>query len=338
MFDLNLNNNHKMHVNEFIWSEIKLIIVKNTKLNNTEKEKILSFLNMFDKKELDKDILKYLLSELNPFSSELKSLFKILNLFLEINDSEFNKELLSKTEKLSEIHKQNDLLIFIWIKLKVLQFEHDEYLDVEYAKFLQKVFTEHCPLTGKIDKFSEVTGIILKPKWEIWNSDIFKEPLKKIITECKFRYEIKLILAKIYFHKYEYDKSLQMLNEIKVAENIKRYVKSRTVNLPDKEYFSYADYIDTIQIIAIIQSIKGEDRNAYKNADFVLKNLPNFNTPDKDIYQKIFYMDSYFIRMRYNIKNGNKGKVLKDYTQVRDLIEISDWNDRYKDVTEYLEN
>ncbi len=328
-----------MQINEFIWSEIKQI-VRSTNFDNTEKEKVLSFLSMFEEKTLNKNILNHLLAELKPFSNNLKYLFDVLNLLIEINDSEFNKELLSKTKKLLETHKQSDLLRFIWIKLKVLQFKHDEYLDTKYADFLQKVFTEHCPLTGKIDKFSEVTGIILKPKWEIWNSDIFEEPLRQIVSECKYRYEIKLILARMLFYNSKYDEAFTLLNNIAkspLAINFKKRNVNKNVTFPDTEYFSYADYIDTIQTIAIIQSIKGEDEAAFKNADFVLNNLPDFNTPDKGMYQKIFYMDSYFIRMRYNLKNGNNNEIINDYNEVKKLTDISDWNKRYNDVAEYLD-
>jgi hypothetical protein len=323
-----------MTIKELINRELFATAQKALKGQNTNaKDDFLSFLKSADLSDANQ--LQQILEKDYVKENRFLNLVFVKQVELLILDSKGDYNEVLKKIKDKELNFGIDKLL--WIKNKLLYFKNEEYLDFKYSEFLKKVFSDEFSEFVKDNELFNELGIIIKPRSYNWNKDIFLNVFESASKQFSSNTKIRWIAGRINFMDENYDAALEYVTSIYNDYKNKQW-KYRFYDTDSIE-FTYYDFIDIVQTLAIISSLKGDCEKACEYAEKVLNNLPLFRFPAimQRLYEKIHFMDSYFVRMRCNMLRNNHKRVLEDYEKVKDVFEISDWKEWYADVLEYIE-
>ena len=323
-----------MTIKDFINTELLAIAKKAIQYHAEASDKVIKELSSLDLSDID--VLKeFVNSEALSDSNNLFFRFKdSVEAIIKLNEPEGYLEILSKIESMIKSDKTNKIYPLLWIQSKLYYFRHDEYLDSEYKDFLENVFDKYPDFVKDEELFNDLK-IILIPKSKDWNPDIFKELFNGAAEKFPENTKIRWIAGQISYRIHEYENALSHVKEI--------YDIHKNNKWPDKRYdpyrntFTYYDFIDIVQTMGIINSLTGNTNEAMKNAGFVLNNLPDFDFPlPQELFSKIHFMDSYFVRMRCNMLSENIEEVMNDYNDVKNFLKFSDWKEWYADVMDFI--
>lgn len=328
-----------MRINEFINQELKNIASQELKnlVRFEEEKELIRVLNSISLEDELGNIEEYILViKSSSILNHLKNFNFILDILLKVYDFEFCEDSFKEIEQNMKNNPKIRIYPLLWIYYKVNFFRNDEYLDSEFADFLKNIFIEYDYLINLDDFLYETNVLIIKPSWEKWMKEIFANVFELASKKYPNKYAFKSILAKIYFQNEEYLLSLSHLAPII------QFVNSVPENKKDKTIidfeFPYIEYLDAIQLAGIIHHKLGEQNKAMYYVNYVLNNLPiiNFNKGEEE--EVSMYIDSFFIRMHSNAQKNKNEKVLQDYEKVKGYLSCGDWENKYTDVINYINN
>jgi hypothetical protein len=323
-----------MTIKELINKELLATAQTALKGQNTDaKDDFLSFLKSADLSDAN-ELRKILGMPYVKANSDLQVVFvKQVELLILDSKGDYNEVL----KKIKDKNLNSGINKLLWIKNKLLYFKNEEYLDFKYSEFQKKVFYDEFSEFVKDNELFNELGIIIKPRSYNWNKDIFLKVFVSASKQFPSNTKIRWIAGRINFMDENYDAALEYVTSIYNDYKNKQW-ENRSYD-PDSVEFTYYDFISIVQTLAIISSLKGDREKACEYAEKVLNNLPLFRFPAimQKLYEKIHFMDSYFVRMRCNMLRNNHKRVLEDYEKVKDVFEVSDWKEWYADVLEYIE-
>lgn len=273
------------------------------------------------------------LVETDEHFSKLKNLGFLLENLRMISDNEYSSGVLESFEISMRQKPSNRLYPLFWIYQKLYSFEEDEYIDKEYADFIARIIENYDYLIKLEDFLFETYLLLSKPRWEKWSKDIFEPVFHLAAEKYPAKHAFKMALGFIYFQNKDYTTALPIFETI-VHTVEKENKGTNTIGDPE---FPYIDYLDCVQYTGIIHHILGDQDKSMKYINYVLNNLPivHFDEDEKEMWG---YVDSFFLRMRHNINEKNKEKVLEDYNLVKDFLSFGDWEEEYADVISYVSN
>lgn len=316
-----------MKTHEFITTEIKTAAISEIRKTYEQNEQpiLIDSLNHFFQNNIsglsDLEELKELANSNNKLGS-LKSINYIIQL---IQQSPINPEAtLQAIEQSMKNAPSNRLYPLFWVSQKVDMFHTDEYLDSEYAAFLETTFTSYGYLF-ELDDFITSTGILLYQ--QLANTQEYELFQKVFLTASALypqKHPLKKMLARFYYEKNDYSLALECLEQL-IQD--KHTIRSE----------SYLDeHLDTIQLAGVVNYKMGNFQKAMNLINYVIDNIPKWEDNNTMVYETLSYIDAYLYRMRYNISKGNASQVEKDYKDVKLDLPYSDWEHNHPDVYSYV--
>jgi hypothetical protein len=335
-----------MKLQEFITKELKGIAESDIKRSfNNEKvrviiERVNSLLAETEAIENYKERLTILqndelLSSFNWFKWHVEQLVKINecygNLIDKPSDFFIETDIINVIE-LIKSQPRNRLAPYFWIIYNLESFNVRESFKREIASFYQELFEKYGYFI-ELDDFLTETDL-LNPNYFIENveEDYFVPVFQKAIEKYPQKLALKKSLALIFYKNKNYKSSLEIFKSI--CDQIES--KSKILSVIREDYFYNNDFLDTMEYIALNYEKLGETEEVPYYVNYVLENLPSVSSsggeePQKDIYS---FMNSFFLRMRINLRKGEYQKVKEDYQTILPFLDIDSehWYDEYRDV------
>ena len=274
-------------------------------------------------------------AKLGKAGAQLSAGYKvIIDLLIKDYDRYFDKNDLIRIEQGLKNDPTNRIYPLLWVFCKKSLFDSDEYLDNEYAQFIDRIVEEYDYLVN-LDDFFYSTGILLiKHIWERWESDIFLPVFEKASSRYPDKYEFRRILAYIHYRTKDYDEALSVLNSI--ITSVEEEAKAKKDYSIGSAEFPYFDYLDVVQLTGMIHYALGDPEKAMVNINYVLDNLPVIITKDGEEPEIMSFVDSFMIRMHHSIKTGNQEQFVKDYKTIKGVLFLHDWENEYPEVFNYI--
>lgn len=260
--------------------------------------------------------------------TKLKLTCFILDQLTKIDKFEFSLSDLKIIEKRIEAKPENKLLHLLWVYQQLNIFKEEEFFETEVIDFFKLLFNDYVYLVELEDFFVETrisTEILYQER--LRNSN---ELLHPVFVEAVYKYPVNLYIKKtlgyICYFKGAYSESLNILNSL--IDNIQKYDIS----------IDEMDYLEMIEYSALNYDKLGDDRKVSECVEYVLSNLPvGIFLDGKEEEIASYAKDSFFLRMRLNMKRDNKQKVLDDYCRVKEDLHWGGWGNDYADVMKYAE-
>lgn len=321
-----------MKIQEFINQEFKEIVVNelNQTIDLQQRESLITKSDTFDLGEdfdnLD-DIIELfekeeVLSKLKFSGFILEQIFKIDDLEYSLNDLDsINKQILNRPT--------NKLLPLLWVYQQINVFKEEEFFEKEVAEFLELLFEKYNYLVEFEDFFKE-TGIRYEILWQerLRNSNEILFPIfQKAVQRYPGNIYLKKILGFIRYFNGAYSESVDILNFVL------KTIKENDLSIDELVYLEILEYQ------AMNYDKLGDEDKVSEYVEYILSNLPKASFDDGDIEIVDWTIDTFFLRMRLNMKKEDKQKVLEDYERVKEgVIEkvLEEYGNKYPDVIEYV--
>lgn len=232
---------------------------------------------------------------------------------------------LKKVNELIQSQPGNRLLPFFWIIINIESFAAEESFKREMTSFYNVIFEKYGYLID-LENFLEETCLV-NPNFYIGNaeSDYFIPVFQKAVEKFPEKLALKKSLALLLYNNQDYNGTIEILKSI-------HYKIKNTIEIEgniSQDYFYSFDYIDSMQLLALSFEKLGDYEQVPYCLNFVFNNLDQYVDPD------IFsYMDSFFLRMRINLRKGEFQKVKTDYQTILPFLDIDSehWYEEYGDV------
>ena len=170
-----------MRTYEFIDIELRKQAIEELKNNNKIKEQS-KLIDVLETNSIGKEleaIYDYVIAiKQHDEFNNLKNFTFILDLLKKVDELEMEISELKEIERRMKYNPKNKIFPFLWIKYKVSFFEDDEYLDFDYAKFINNIINNYDYLINLEDFFFETQVLFIKPLWETWDKSIFSSVFK----------------------------------------------------------------------------------------------------------------------------------------------------------------
>jgi len=237
---------------------------------------------------------------------------------------------LKKVNELIQLQPGNRLLPFFWIIINIESFAAEESFKREMVSFYNVIFEKYGYLID-LENFFEETCLV-NPNFFIRNAecDYFIPVFQKAVERFPEKLALKKSLALLLYNNQDYRGTIEILKST-------HYQIQNTTELPEnirQDYFYSFDYIDSMQLLALSFEKLGDYEQVPYCLNFVFNHLDQYVEPD------IFsYMDSFFLRMRINLRKGEYQKVKEDYQTIKDFLDIDaeHWIDEYGDVLNQID-
>lgn len=218
----------------------------------------------------------------------------------------------------------NRLYPLLWISQKVELFHTSEYLDSEYAAFLETVISSYGYLF-ELDDFITVTGILLYEQLAYTcEYEMFQKVFLKASTLYPNKHPLKNMLARFYYKNNDYSLALECLEQL-----------VHDKHTPGCECY-FEEHLDSIQLAGIINYKLGNIERAMIQINYVIDNIPKWEYNNTIVYETLSFIDAYLYRMRYNISKGNASQVEDDYEQIKLDLSYSNWEYSHPDVSDFI--
>jgi tetratricopeptide (TPR) repeat protein len=280
------------------------------------------------------------LSSLKSFKWHVEQLVKINEYYGNLLDKPSDLFIETDIKNVIELIKSqpvNRLIPFFWIIYNLESFNARESFNREIASFYKEVFEKYGYFIDLDDFLTETD--LLNPNYFIENveEDYFVPVFQKAIDRYPQKLALKKSLAIIFYKNQNYKSSLEIFKSI--CDQIES--KSKILNVIREDYFYNNDFLDTLEYIALNYEKLGETEEVPYYVNYVLENLPSLSSsegeePQKDIYS---FINSFFLRMRINLRKGEYQKVKEDYQTVKAFMDIDPqhWYDEYGDVLNQMD-
>jgi len=302
---------------EFIVNELKAAAigeVKNTYPPNEQPMLIDEIIQAFDSDFPDVKTL----ANHNKIIGSLKIIRYILNLMDQDDGTiqDLEQKLINEP--------RNKLYQLLWIEQKVEAFQYDEYLDSEYATFLETI-TASYGCFFELDDFITSTEIILYEQLaNTQEYEMFQKVFLKASAMYPNKHPFKKMLARLYFKNNDYFPALECIEQL-----------IHDKHTPGCEC-DFEEQLDAIQLAGIINYKLGNIERAMIQINYVIDNIPKWEDNNKKVSNKLSFIDAYLYRMRYNIGKGNASQVMDDFNQVEMELFYSDWEHTHPDVFDFI--
>ncbi|NLD49196.1 MAG: hypothetical protein GX660_18705 [Clostridiaceae bacterium] len=326
-----------MKTNEFIIQELKSLSIKEIKNLFSDKEQtdlLETITQVFDINGIaDIEILSASITQ-NEKLSSLKILNFNVEQLLKVNDLDFLQADFQIIEQRMSNDPKNRIYPLLWILHKINTFETDEYLDSEYADFLKTVFEKYDFIVNLDDFLFESRILLIKPSWEVWEKEIFQPVFEIASNKYQKKYAFRKILAYVYFQNEDYKAALKCLEQI--MNSIKNELSEREDKSIGDIEFPYFEYLDAVQLSGIIHYTLGDHEKAMQLLNFVINNLPKIEFENGEEDEILSYIDSFILRIHYNIQKNKTDDVIHDYKRIKEYLCWGDWENEYPDVFKYI--
>jgi len=273
------------------------------------------------------------LSTLKTFRWHIEQLARISTYYGTIIDLPSDAFIETDIKKVNELilsQPGNRLLPLFWLIYKMESFKASESFTREIVSFYETIFEEYGYLV-EIDDFFKKTNLLYQ-SCLVENPDggCFIPVFQKAIEKFPKKLVLKLSLARFLHDNQNYNGSVEVLKSIcNQTENL--------VKFPDKttqDSFIYDDYIYAKQFLAINYDKMGEIDEVQYYADSVISYF--YQSGEEDI---LSYSDSFLLRMRINLNNGENQKVIEDYQVIKSCLDMAPeyFQDEYGDVLNFAE-
>jgi hypothetical protein len=320
-----------MKLHEFINQEFKQVAAKEiNQLFDAEQSK--SLCNKIDAIVLDPELeeIENLagLFDQDKDLRKLKNAAFVLDKLVKLNDLEFSPKELEYVKNRMNSRPDDRLLPLLWIYGQIYIFENEECFESEVAGFFKLLF-EKFRFLVEIDNFFEETRI----NEEVLNAERLRnsnEFLYPVFADAVDRYpenlHIRRILGYICYYKGTYTESIDHLNRVI------RIIREKDLLMDELDYPKIMEYL------ALNYDKLGDDEKVSECVENVLSNLPLAVYSDgSEAEASDPAIPSFFLRMRLNIKNRNRQKVLEDYNRVKEYLLLWDWENDFPDVMKFVE-
>ena len=320
-----------MKLHEFIDQEFKKIAAN--ELNQLfDEQQSKSLFVMIDDIFLGEDFDN--LEELTELIKSDKNLIKlkhtcfILDQLVKIDDFEFSLSDLRIIKKRIENEPENKLFPLIWVYQELNVFKKEEFFETEVADFFVVLFDNYDYLVELEDFFDE-TRISTEILWQerLKNSNELLYPVfVNAIEKYPFNLYLKRILGYICYFKSNYNESITLLKSVIDA------IHERNI------FIDELHYLEIIEYMAMNYDKLGENEKMSECVKYVLSNLPVMeDDKGKETEVPSWAIDSFFLRMRLNMKNNDKQKVIDDFNKIKEDLYLWEWENDYPDVMNYIE-
>ena len=329
-----------MELNEFISKELRNLTIRELKnassVNDKHAEKILKlFDSYFGNNNVSKEALDAWSNELNNSGFEVSEGCKFtIDQLSDFDAIDFDKRDLERIEQGLKYDPKNRIFPLLWILHKKSSFDSDEYLDAEYAQFLDKIIEEYDYIVNLEDFIDETNILLIKSIWEEWEKDIFLPVFEKASVRYPEKYAFKKILAFIHYKSKDYDQALSALNSI--INSIEKELKENYDKVIGSSDFPYIDYLEVVQLTGMIHYTLGDPKKAMLYIKYVLNNLPVIEGECGVEPEIMSFVDSFFIRILYSIKTKNHVQIIKDFRVINGVLFLYDWENEYPEVFSFL--
>ena len=329
-----------MELNEFISKELRNLTIRELKNvsndNDKQAEDVLKiFDSCFENSVAFEEALDAWSKELNESGFDFSKGYKfIIDQLSDLHGLDFDRGVLERIEKGLKYDPKNRIYPILWIFHKKSSFDLDEYLDAEYAQFLDKIIEEYDYIVNLEDFIFETDILLIKPIWEEWEKEIFLPVLEKASIRYPEKYAFERILAFIHFKDKEYVAALMVLNSIIIS--IEKELKENDDKAIGSSDFPYDEYLDVIQLAGIINYRLGDTKKAMLYINYVLNNLPVVDGEGGGEPEIMSFVDSFMIRILYSIKTENQEQIIKDYKAIKGVLFLYDWENEYPEVFSFL--
>jgi tetratricopeptide (TPR) repeat protein len=316
-----------MKTHEFIANEIKTAAISEiTKtFDPIEQPMLIDGLNQFFHSNI------YVLSDLEKLeelANSNKSIgsLKIINFILQlIQQSTINPQAtLQAIEQSMKNAPSNRLYPLLWVLQKVEMFNTDEYLDSEYAAFLEATATSYGYLF-ELDDFITSTRILLYEQLaDTQEYELFQKVFFTTSALYPQKHPLKKMLARFYYKNNDYSLALECLEQLVHEKHTLRCE------------CDFDEHLDAIQLAGIINYKLGNIERAMIQINYVIDNIPKWEENNSMIYNTLSFIDAFLYRMRYNISKGNASEIEKDYKVVKLDLHYSDWEQTHPDVYVFI--
>ena len=271
------------------------------------------------------------LSSLKSFKWHVEQIVKINKCYGNLFDLPSDiiiKSDIKNVNELIQIQPGNKLLHYFWVIYNFESLIAEESFIRDMATFYNTIFERYSFLI-ELDDFFQVTDL-LHPIYSIENDEgnVFVPVFEKAVEKYPQKLALKKILALTFFKNQNYKSSVEIYTTI-----CEKYESNKGIK--DDDFWGF-DYIEAMQYIALNYEKLGEIDKVPYYVNYVLENLPLFSKSEGEENQKnIFsHIDSFFLRMRINLRKGEYQKVKEDYQAVEAFLDIDPqhWYDEYGDV------
>ena len=319
-----------MKTNEFIYRELVNTIISEISKTYSEKKskQLAEQLAAFDiGDELENlDELPGIVSEVVDLSNLNNSKFFIQQV-INVDDLEFAKADLGLIEKRLSGGDNHKLLQLLWVYQKLDMFKEDEFFETEVTDFVKILLGEYDHLLALEDFFGE-TGIAN----ELLHYERVKDSCGSLLPLFKDASEkhpeiayLKKTLGFLYYHNGNYESALGQLG----SYNDELASKDQSVD--------EVDYLEVVEYMALCHDKLGNDEKVSECVEFVLSNLPVLHYEGQEEVMVSQNLNSFFLRMRQNIRKGNRQEVLDDYRRIKNELQWWDWANEFADVLQFVE-
>lgn len=259
----------------------------------------------------------------------------ITKLFRQYNEDEFNAESSHLVTEALEEDPSNRMLWLFWVLVQISLFEEEEFFDTDLAKFLSEIF-QRCPYLVDLEEFFDATFSYalfmtherLTSQTEIY-LPVFESAMKKYPAKAIIRQYVGLM----YYHLERYEESLVIFDQLKVSLAKKFELRER-IYIDDGHF----DYLFIIEMLARNYDILGKQDHVEELVELVINNLPVvYYLGGKEEEDAGSYADSFFLRMRLNVKKNKIQKVFEDWDRIKEQVfYVEDYEAAYPDVFKIL--
>jgi tetratricopeptide (TPR) repeat protein len=317
----------RMKTIEFITNEIKTAAISEISMTYDQSEHplLIDSLNHFFQNNIS-DLSDFEeLEELANSNSRLGSLKSINYIIQLIQLSSINPEANEKAIEQKMINEpRNKLYPLLWVLHKVEMFHTDEYLDSEYAAFLETTATSYGYLFELDDFITSTTILLYQQLADTQEYEMFQKVFLKASALYSQKHPLKKMLARLYFKNNDYFPALECIEQL-----------IHDKHTPGCEC-DFEEQLDAIQFAGIINYKLGNTERAMIQINYVIDNIPKWEDNNKKVSNTLSFIDAYLYRMRYNISKGNSFQVMDDFNQVEMDLFYCDWEHTHPDVFDYI--
>ncbi len=290
-----------------------------------------------DPEEMDFDDLSELF-QADEDISNLPELGRVVSFLRKMDDLDFTVEDFNQLSGLLEQNPKNELYRLIWIVYKTNMFQNEEHFFKQVADFLDDVFSQQGTLINLIDDFISATDIDTLLFGALWQPETY-ELLLPVMEKAVQQYPGKIILKYILGRMYLENDNIQA--GVAALQEVREYCNARWSWFDDGKFdaYDFYTYLDMIQALAVAYDKTGGDGMVSDYVNYILENLPTIYGPDDEegIVDVFSYMDAHLLRMRLDMKAGERSKVLENFKKVEEHLEWEAYRINYKDVISYVE-
>ncbi len=329
-----------MELNDFLKQELKNLTVRELKNAGRVKGELYEtalrlFDNFFGESKIPDEELGALMNYVEESGFEFSEGYRfIFDELVKDDNLNFHNADLARIEHGIKYDPKNRIYPLYWVFNQQSLFDSEEYLDSDYAKFLDKIIEDYGYLI-ELDDFLFSTNILLiKPTYEDWEKEIFLPVFKKAADKYPAKHAFTRILAHIYYKDGDYDSALQVLEAI--LNSVEKELQEKDDNTIGNSDFPYIDYLEVVQLTGMTHYSLGAHDKAMKFINYVIDNLPVVSYEDGEEPEILSFVDSFFFRMLYNVKKNNHEEVIGDFNRIKGVLFLSEWEKEYPSLFEYL--